>query len=64
MPSNVAVEWPDTWVVEVDLHDEVAIGTNELGIAALRVGSVDDCAVPLAYPFSQDVKVVTWNGAR
>lgn len=37
VPSNVTVEGPDTPVVKLDLDDEVAVGLNELGVAALRV---------------------------
>lgn len=58
MPRDVAVHRPDTRVVELDLHDEVAAGTDELGIAALRVLWVDDLAVPGAGAFGEDVHVV------
>jgi len=40
------MEWPDAWVVHVDLNDEMAAGDELLGIAALGIFRVDDGAVP------------------
>lgn len=58
MPCDVAVHRPDAGVVELDLHNEVAAGADELGVAALRVLRVDDLAVPGAGAFGEDVHVV------
>lgn len=58
VPGDVAVHRPDTRVVELDLHDEVAVRADELRVATLRVARVDDLAVPLAHALGQDVHVV------
>jgi len=46
VPGDVAMEWPDTWVVHVDLTDHEATGNELLGITTLRVLRVDDGSVP------------------
>ena len=61
----MAVEWPDTRIVSLDLHDHVGRNSGRLGvvkdvdIAALRVSRVDDVAVPFAVAFCENVHVVT-----
>ncbi len=51
MPSDMAVEWPDTGVVRVDMDDDVAgFGVTDgdgqdLHVSSLRVRGVDDGAV-------------------
>lgn len=58
VPRDVAVDRPDARVVELDLHNKVAAGADELGVTALRVAGVDELAVPLAGAFGEDVHVV------
>lgn len=59
MPRDMAMERPDTGVVQVVLHDHVAVRADELDVAALRVGRVDDAAaVPVSRAFGEDLHVV------
>jgi len=59
MPRDMAMQRPDAWVIEIELDDEVAIGTDELGVAALGVRGVDDgAAIPGTFAFGQNLHVV------
>lgn len=63
MPRDVAVEGPRAGVVGVVLQDNVRrVGRgatlDQLGVAALRVGLVDDFTIPLSEPLSEHVEVV------
>lgn len=64
MPSDVAVERPDTGVVSVDLDDNVAwhgvadSDRQDLYVSSLRVRGVDNGAVPDSGSLSQYVHVV------
>lgn len=60
MPSDVTVERPNTWIICVVLEDKVAIGTHHLDISALWVRRVNDsCSVVIAWPFGEDLHVVS-----
>lgn len=59
----MAVERPDTGVILIPLHNEIArgagaAGRHHLDVAALRVAGADDAAVPLADAELQDLHVV------
>lgn len=62
MPGNVTVEGPDTPVVELDLDNEIAVGLDKLGIAALRViGVCDGDTVPGSDTLAEDLHVESVN---
>ena len=53
MPSDMAMEWPNAWVIGVKLDNKVAWSTgdrvvsgDELHISALRVAWIHDGTVP------------------
>ena len=50
MPSDVAVERPDTRVGSLELHDHVSTGLHQVGIATKRVNAVIGQGVPVAVP--------------
>lgn len=65
MPGNVTVEGPDTPVVKLDLNDEVAVGLDKLGVAALGViGVCDGDTVPGSDTFTEDLHVESVNVHR
>ena len=59
MPDHMTVEHPHARVIEIELHNEVSIRTNELSVSSLWVTRVDDGSVPRAYSFGEDLHVVT-----
>ena len=65
VPCDVTMEGPHTWVVRDELdHNKARSGRvqralNDLHITSLRVGLVDNGAVPCALALRQDVEVVT-----
>jgi len=59
VPRHVTVQRPHARVVEVDLDDEVAVRPDELRVATLWVGLVDDRrAVPASDALGEDLHVV------
>ena len=63
MPGDVAVEWPDTWVVLLELYDHVAISCiarcgQDLDIAKLSVVCIGDSSVPSADTSCKDIEVM------
>jgi hypothetical protein len=58
VPGDVAVEWPDAWVVGFELDGGEATGADGLDIAASGVLLVADATVPGADAFVEDVHVV------
>lgn len=61
MPCDMAMEGPYAGVVGVDLDHDVAVTTQHLGIAALRVEWVGDrFAVPGTGAFGED-KLEGWG---
>jgi hypothetical protein len=64
VPSDVAMERPDAWVVGVDLNDNVrGFGVadrhwQKLHVASLRVLAVRDGAVECSGPLSKNVPTV------
>lgn len=64
VPCDVAMERPHTWIVRHELNDNVARGTchrtlDDLHITSLRVGLMDNGAIPCADTFGQHVEIVT-----
>jgi hypothetical protein len=65
VPCDVAMEWPDGWIVLGPLKHDVSRGigvlglANELNIAHLCIQRVRDDTIPLANSFGKDVEVVT-----
>ena len=65
MPSNVAVEWPDTWVVLIELNHNVGWHGGGLGsvhqenVATLRVECILDFAIPEPVALIKDPEIVT-----
>lgn len=57
MPDDVAVKRPDARV-PVKLHDEMAVAPDDVDVPPVGVGRAGDDAVPVAWPFVQDVGVV------
>lgn len=48
MPGDVTMEWPDTWVVRVDLNDYVPVGWEQLHVSSLGIVGVGYLAIPFA----------------
>jgi hypothetical protein len=61
VPCHMTVESPDTWIVELELNDKVALWADDLCVTALRIGCVADCPVPTADAFCEDLHVVAVN---
>ena len=59
VPSDVAVERPDTWVVSVVLDDDVAVWLQKLDIAALGIFDVHNLPIPSSHTFRQHVEIVS-----
>jgi hypothetical protein len=61
MPSDMAMERPDAWIVLIDLEDHVGgcVGVfgclHPDGVAALRIRRVDDSVVVFAEAFGEDI---------
>ena len=60
----MAVEWPHAWIVFLELENHVAVVAcavgrgNDVDVAHLGVGWVDDGAVPGADARGEDIEVV------
>lgn len=51
-------QWPDAWVVRVDLKHYVSKTLHHLGIAPLWIARVDYSSIPSTYTFGEDEHVV------
>jgi len=65
VPRNVAMHWPNTWVIIGPLYNDEAwcvviwSRSEDLNIANLRVCCVDNSAIPISSSLSENVEVVT-----
>jgi hypothetical protein len=58
VPGDVAVEWPDAWVVGFELDGSKATGADSLDVTTSRVLLVADATIPGSDTFVEDVHVV------
>jgi hypothetical protein len=59
MPSNMAMERPNSRIVRIELHYHVTLRPNQLNIATLGVVAIGDGdPVPVSGPFVQNLHVV------
>lgn len=67
MPGDMTMEWPDSWVVRVDLNDQVPVRWKHVHISSLGIVRIDDLAIPLPRARGQNKHVVAvhvhrmWN---
>jgi hypothetical protein len=60
MPGNMAMEWPNTWIIRRELHHHMSKCSNLLDISSLWVvGICEGCSVPVSRSFVQDLHVMT-----
>ena len=61
MPSNMTMQWPDTWVVGIILKHHITPRLQHLHITTLRVIRVGYPTVPSSHTFSKDVEAVAMH---
>jgi hypothetical protein len=65
VPGNVAMEWPDSWIILSPLQNNIRWGVgilcwaDKLNITALCIVRVGDDAVPSAEAFCENVIIVS-----
>jgi len=61
---DVAVEYPHSRVIEIELDHEVSVWLDQLRISSLRVARVDNRSVPSAQAFREDLHVMSMDVHR
>jgi hypothetical protein len=64
MPCNMAVERPDTRIIVIDLHDQIAVRPYDVRVASNRVIQIRNGAIPDAAALGQDPGVVAMDVHR
>ena len=58
MPGHMAVEWPDSWVICGELHDQVSVGGQESRVSPDGIVTVDNSSVPLPCTIRKNLVVM------
>ena len=62
MPGNMAMNWPDSWIIRFNLKNDGREWTNNLRITSEWIGRISDLSVPLgAGDVGEDLECMSYK---